>query len=122
MDRLSPFKADEVYFDQRIVSRDSGNGQIVVELAVARRETVDARVRELRALGISVQGVALHDDARRAEGFDLLPPEQRGERETSRERLVRNGLIAAALVLFLLALCYPVWVKREAVKALLPAV
>jgi general secretion pathway protein L len=122
MDRLSPFKAEEVYFDQRIVSRDGGNGQIVVELAVARREAVDARVRELRALGVSVQGVALHDDARRAEAFDLLPSEQRGERETSRERLVRNGLIAAVLVLFLVALCYPVWVKREAVKALLPVV
>ena len=120
MDRLSPFKADEIYFDQRVVSRDGGNGQIVVELAMARREIVDARVRELRDLGVSVQGVSLHDDARRSEAFDLLPSEQRGERETGRERVVRNGLVAAVLLLFLAALCYPVWVKREAVKALLP--
>ena len=122
MDRLSPFKADEIYFDQRVVSRDNANGQIVLELAVARRETVDARVRELRALGVSVQGVGLRDDARRSEAFDLLPSEQRGERETSRERLVRNGLIAAVLLLFLAALCFPIWVKREAVKAMLPVV
>ena len=122
MDRLSPFKAEEIYFDQRIVSRDSAAGQIVVELAMARRETVDARVRELRELGVSVQGVGLRDDARRSEAFDLLPSEQRGERETSRERLVRNSLLAAVLLLVLAALCYPVFVKREAVKALLPVV
>jgi general secretion pathway protein L len=123
MDRLSPFKADEVYFDQRVVSRDSANGNIVVELAVARRETVDARVRELRALGVSVQGVAMRDETRRSlEAFDLLPSEQRGERETSRERLVRHALVGAVALLFLAALVYPVYNKREAVKAILPLV
>jgi general secretion pathway protein L len=123
MDRLSPFNADEVYFDQRVVSRDSATGQIVVELAMARREAVDARVRELRALGVSVQGVALRDDAgRAATPFDLLPSEQRGARETPNERLARNGLIAAVLVLFVAALVYPVWRKREEVKAMLPVV
>src|SRR6185295_2369308 len=31
MDRLTPFKSDEVYFDQRVVSRDAADGQITVE-------------------------------------------------------------------------------------------
>jgi general secretion pathway protein L len=123
MDRLSPFNAAEVYFDQRVVSRDPAGGQIVVELAIARRETVDARVRELRTLGVSVQGVALRDDAMRsAQPFDLLPVEQRGARETPNERLVRNGLIALVLLLFVATLVYPVWRKREAVTELLPVV
>jgi general secretion pathway protein L len=122
MDRLSPFAAGEVYFDQRIVSRDAASGQIVAELAIARREAVDARMRELRALGVSVQGVALRDDARRAEPFDLLPPEQRGERETPRERMVRNVLIGAVALLFLAVLVFPIWKKREAVLAMLPVV
>ena len=123
MDRLSPFQSDEVYFDHRVVSRDSGNGQIVVELAIARREAVDARVRELRNLGLSVQGVALRDDAMRAAmPFDLLPSEQRGARETARERLVRHALLGAVLLLFIAALVYPVWKKREAVVAYLPVV
>lgn len=123
MDRLSPFQSDEVYFDHRVVSRDSGNGQILVELAIARREVVDARVAELRALGVSVQGVALRDDAMRAAmPFDLLPSEQRGARETPRERLVRNALIGAVVLLFIAALVFPVWKKREAVVALLPGV
>lgn len=122
MDRLSPFAVDEVYFDQRVVSRDAANGQVLVELAMARREAVDARVRELRSLGVSVQGVALRDDARRADAFDLLPSEQRGERETRRERLVRNALIASVALLFLAVLVFPIWKKREAVVALIPVV
>jgi general secretion pathway protein L len=123
MDRLSPFQADEVYFDQRVVTRDAGNANIIVELAMARRDAVDARVRELRDLGVSVQGVALRDDARRAAApFDLLPSEQRGERETARERFVRNSLIGAVLVLFAAALIYPIWKKRDAVVEMLPVV
>ena len=123
MDRLSPFTSEEVYFDQRVVSRDPATGHVVVELAIARREAVDARVRELRALGVSVQGVALRDDAGRAAApFDLLPSEQRGARETPGERLARNGLIAAVLLLFVATLVYPVWRKREEVKAMLPVV
>ena len=123
MDRLSPFQSDEVYFDQRVVSRDSANGQITVELAIARREVVDARVRELRALGVSVQGVALLEDGMRAATpFDLLPSEQRGARETPNERLLRNALLVAVIVLFGAALVFPVWKKREAVVALQPVV
>jgi general secretion pathway protein L len=104
------------------VSRDLANGQVVVELAIARREAVDARVRELRELGVSVQGVVLRDDARRADAFDLLPSEQRGERETPRERLVRGALIGAVALLFLAVLVFPIWKKREAVLAMLPVV
>jgi len=123
MDRLTPFKSDEVYFDQRVVSRDAADGQITVELAMAPRERVDARVRELGALGVSVQGVALRDDAHRSpDTFDLLPSEQRGERESPRERTVRMSLIGAVALLFIVALAFPVYEKREAVKTLLPQV
>jgi general secretion pathway protein L len=123
MDRLTPFKSDEVYFDQRVVSRDAADGQITVELAMAPRDRVDARVRELGSLGVSVQGVALRDDAHRSpDTFDLLPSEQRGERESARERTVRMSLIGVVALLFIVALAYPVYNKREEVKALLPVV
>jgi general secretion pathway protein L len=123
MDRFSPFQADEVYFDHRVVSRDAATGQIGVELAIARREAVDARVRQLRDLGVSVQGVGLRDDAgRSAVPFDLLPSEQRGERETARERVARNVLIGVAMLLFAAALFVPVWQKRNAVLQMLPVV
>jgi general secretion pathway protein L len=123
MDRLTPFRADEVYFDHRVVSRDAAAGQIGVELAVARRALVDARVAQMRALGASVQGVTVRDDAPHAHApLDLLPLEQRGERESPNERLIQGALIALVLLLVATALLFPLYRKREAVKALLPMV
>ena len=123
MDRLTPFRADEVYFDFRVLSRDATAGTILVLIAVARRDFVDAAVERLRALGVSVQGVSVRDDASGAAApLDLLPSEQRGERETARERMVRTILIVAVLALLAAALLLPVWRKRQAVIALLPQV
>ncbi len=122
MDRLTPFKADEVYFDHRVVSRDAPSAQIVVQLAVARRELVDARVQQLRALGANVRGVAVRDDTGQGASLDLMPSEQRGEGETSRERLMQRVLLGACAALLAVALLYPVWRKRETFIALNPIV
>ena len=121
MDRLTPFKAEEVYFDYRVIARDAATGQVQVQLALARREIVDARVEALRSLGASVQGVALRDDAGGAQApFDLLPSEQRGERESSRERMAQRGLLAAVALLLAAALLLPIVQKRQTVIALNP--
>jgi general secretion pathway protein L len=121
MDRLTPFRADEIYFDYRVVSRDVAAAQIAVQLAVARRELVDARVEKVRSAGINVQGVSVRDDAGQgAAPLDLLPNEQRGERESSRERLVQRVLIGAVVILMMVALLYPVWRKRDAILSLQP--
>jgi general secretion pathway protein L len=123
MDRLSPFRADEVYFDHRVVARDAQSGQIQVELAIARRNVVDALVQRLRDLGVNVQGVTLRGDAPRSgEALDLLPSAQRGERRSPRERVILYALLAAVVVLALAALLLPIYKKREGVVALLPVV
>ena len=118
MDRLTPFRAEDVYFDQHVVSRDPAAGSIAVQLAVARRDVVDARVAQLRDLGVSVQGVAVGDDA--GAGLDLLPTEQRGERESANERLAKRALLGLVVVLLFVALLLPAWQKRETVIALHP--
>ncbi len=123
MDRLTPFAAHEVYFDYRVLSRDAAAGQLVLQLAVARREVVDASVDRVRSIGGNVQGVGVRDAlGTEAAALDLLPSEQRGERESARERLVQRALVAAVAILLGLALLIPVWRKRETVIALLPLV
>lgn len=123
MDRLTPFRAEEVYFDQRVVARDAAAGQIVVQVAIARRDLVDARVARMRELGVSVQGVTVRDDAPgQYASFDLLPHAQRGERESPNDRLLKHGLIAAVVVLLLAALALPIWQKRESVIEAMPMV
>lgn len=123
MDRLTPFRADDVYFDYRVTSRDSAAATLAVLLAVARRDLVDARVEMFRSLGLSVQGVTVRDEAAHvATPLDLLPSEQRGERETANERMVRHSLMGAVVLLLLVALLFPVWRKRQTVIALHPVV
>src|SRR5688500_3048862 len=86
MDRFTPFRAEDVYFDHRIVARDAASAQVQVEIAVARREAVDAKVERLRGWGASVQGVNVADDSSAtAMPLDLLPHEQRGQREAGRD-------------------------------------
>ena len=123
MDRLTPFRAEEVYFDYRVVSRDAAAGRLSVAIAVARREVVDALLGRLRTLGANVQGLSVPEDpSGAAQPLDLLPSEQRGERETSRDRLVQRSLVGAVIVLLLFALAIPLWRKRETVVMALPLV
>jgi general secretion pathway protein L len=121
MDRLTPFRAEDVYFDQRVVSRDPNSAQVGVELALAQKAAVDALVARLRELGVSVQGVSIAEDSG-SPPLDLLPSEQRGERESANERMLRNALLFAVGALFLVSLGYPVYQKREAVVAILPQI
>ena len=121
MDRLTPFRADEVYYDHRVVSRDAAAGTIAVVVAVARRELVDAKVALLRSLGATVEGVTVREDGPQPGGaLNLMPAELRGERETPQARAVKRALLALSAILLLVVLGYPAWRKREEIKALHP--
>lgn len=81
MDRQTPFKADQVYFDQRVIERLPASRQLRVEFALAPRPSIDADVAALGALGLPLAGVDLAtDDGRPRAGFNLLPPERRAQR------------------------------------------
>jgi general secretion pathway protein L len=120
MDRLTPFRAEDVYYDQRVVARDPAAAQIHVELAVARREILDAKVERLRGLGANVQAVLISDDAGQPP-LDLMPHEQR-QRDAGRDRWLVPILAATVITLLALALLLPVYNKRAAVVALMPQV
>ena len=121
MDRLTPFRSDDVYHDERVVSRDQASAQVVVQLAVARREAVDASVNAARDLGVNVRGVLVPESAAPgAAGLDLLPTEQREERDSPNDRLIRRAMWGVVAVLLLMALLLPAWQKREAAIGLLP--
>ena len=122
MDRLTPFRADEVYFDHRVVSRDAAAGTLTVLLAVARREVVEAQIARARELGLAVHGVAVLDTGAGAgSALDVLPRGERGESERPRDRLARRALVAAAALLFFVALLLPAFAKRAEVHAIKPA-
>ena len=120
MDRLTPFRAEDVYHDHRIVGRDAAAGQLLVQVAVARRDVVDAKIERLRGWGASVQGVNVQDDVASPTPLDLLPNELRGRRDIGRGRFLVPGLAILVFALLAVALLYPVYMKRVAVIALHP--
>ncbi|MBL8299552.1 MAG: PilN domain-containing protein [Rhodanobacteraceae bacterium] len=102
MDRQTPFKADQVYFDHVVRGRDAAGRQLQVDLVVMPRAAFDEEIAAVAQLGIPLDGVDCWlDEANGTRaGVNLLPSERRARR--SNQRLWINlGLVMLATVLAL---------------------
>jgi general secretion pathway protein L len=119
MDRQTPFKADQVYFDARVLGRDAAGRNLQVELVLIPRTRLDQELATLPGGGAEVDGV----DAWRAEPgagrreLNLLPPERRARRRDVRLPL-NLGLAAAALVLLVVNMDESLANRAAAVEAM----
>ncbi len=100
MDRQTPFKADQIYFDSRVLGRDASGRNLLVELVLLPRAQLDQEIGALPAGASALDGV---DAWRSAPGgerrqINLLPLERRARRRDMRLPLIL-GLIALAVVL-----------------------
>lgn len=59
MDRLTPFSADAVHYDMRVIDRDPGSRRLRVALMVVPRAVVDPSCALLRRLGLAPDAVAI---------------------------------------------------------------
>ena len=100
MDRQTPFRADEVYFDWRMLPGGQDGDEINLELLVAPRRLVDPFLEKLAARGLMPAGVDV-EQAGRIAGVNLLPAERRQNPLHPRVRL--NLALAAAVVVLLVA-------------------
>ncbi|HSH27422.1 MAG TPA: PilN domain-containing protein, partial [Wenzhouxiangella sp.] len=102
LDQVTPFSADQVYFDYAILERDAERGRLKVDLRLALRSRVDALRERLTAIGIRphvIDSLEGDNQGPRCEGFNLLPLEQRPRHVYRRARI--NWLLVGALVLVL---------------------
>jgi general secretion pathway protein L len=117
LDRHTPFRAEDLYFDAAVVGRDHAQGTLRVDLATVRRAIVDGALAAVERWGGNVVAVVPEaPEAAAGARLNLLPDERRA---------VRRGLrwafwIPLALVLAAagVALVLPVWQKREQAIAL----
>jgi general secretion pathway protein L len=118
MDRQTPFRAEDVYFDYRIRSIDAEAGQISVALAITQRRDVDRMISVAGAWGVSVDRVSVAEGpGAGAASFNLLPRTAVRREGT----LMRRVLMAEAAVVVLLAaaaLALPIYRKMETLDAL----
>lgn len=96
MDRQTPFRADQIYFDQRVAARDTAAKQIKVELALVPRTSVDPELAALAALGVALDGADAAAPGEARAGFNLLPAEKRARRRNI--WLTINLALAAVVV------------------------
>jgi general secretion pathway protein L len=118
LDRHTPFKADELYFDAIVVGRDATRGEIRVDLAAARRPIVDAALRHAESFGAVVAAVIPESPAAAGSSrLNLLRAEERAPQSPWRrwQFWVPIALLAAITVA---AIVLPLWQKRAYAIAL----
>jgi general secretion pathway protein L len=97
LDRQTPFRPDQVYFDVRLSGDTAPAGQVAMDLYVAPKVGLDPLLERFAAIGAHPAAV----DVQRADGslagIDLLPPARRPRRTYKRRRT--NWVLAAVCVL-----------------------
>lgn len=99
LDRQTPFPAEQVVFEGRVLSRPPATPTLQVELLVLPRARLEADLRALGPLAGALAGVDVLDAAGHRRGLDLLPATGRAGRAPQR-RL--EGMLAAFAALALL--------------------
>jgi general secretion pathway protein L len=120
LDRYTPFRPEQVYFDFRVIERDAGQKRLSVDLAVVPRTTVDQGMARAAALGVTPNGAVLADDVVRQGGEcrNLLPAGAEGRKSPARPWW-RMWMAALMALLLLALLTVPIWQKRNTVTSLL---
>ncbi|MCW5732012.1 MAG: pilus assembly protein PilM, partial [Alphaproteobacteria bacterium] len=73
MERQTPFPADQVYFDWRVLERRPAERRLVLRLLVAPRARVEQALARLAASSLAPQAVDLGGEAAPPLDFNLLP-------------------------------------------------
>jgi general secretion pathway protein L len=115
LDRQTPFKPDQVYFDSRVLRHDSGAKQVQVELVVVPRPVLDAELERLGPLASGLAGVDVIDAHGRRLSVNLLPAEQRASLPRT-QPMIQAGLLAATVLLVLFGLGQLVENRQQAVE------
>ena len=109
MDRLTPFKAEQVYFDYQIHSRDRRQGTVCLNLTVALRSNVDPLLARLSDYGLkpsAIQFAFVNKGTQRAQSQgNLLPRSRRSRPARARAKLNQTlGIVVAGLLVAVMAL------------------
>jgi general secretion pathway protein L len=122
LDRYTPFRADQAYYDVRVLRRDGNKETVEVQLGVAPRAVVDPLLATLRGLELSVGAIGAAPGVAGGGVIDLLPAADRPAQKWGKHLKLNAALFALVVVLALLALLFPIWQKREKVLELIPQV
>lgn len=117
MDRQTPFKAEQVYFDYLVTARDAAAQSLTLQLTVVPRDYLDPLLAQLETSGYRPGTVDVGGDT--SPGINLLPAARRVR--ASRLLIGINLLLGLALLgLAGAAVAIPLWQKQQALETLQP--
>ena len=120
MDRQTPFRASDVYYDWKILGRNNETGQLRLEIFVIPRIEVDQAVSAVTDRGFSLSGVDIIDGDK-ALGLNLLPAERRF-RSVNRKARMNLALGAACAVLLAMVMAQSIYLREHQVAELEDAI
>lgn len=114
MDRQTPFRADQVYFDHYIQKRDATARTMLVELLAVPRSVLDQMLQAVAVLPLDAVDVANGDAPA---GFNLLPADKRAPRVDKRLR-INLILVAATIAMVWLVMHQSLALREQAIEKL----
>lgn len=118
LDRLTPFKADELYYDAAVVARDAAKGTIAVDFAAVRRPVVDTALAYAVGWGADVRAVTPDAPGATPSRINLAPEEARFA-PAPWKRWQFWAPVAALGAFAIVAVVLPLWQKRDYAIALI---
>ena len=118
LDRHTPFKAEELYFDAVVVGRNPEKKEIRVDMVSCRKSVVDAAMRHAAAWGATVLAAVPELPATASlSRLNLLPHESRASNVVWKRWQFWLPLVLVSAVA-LAAIAIPLWQKRDFAIAL----
>jgi len=118
IDRLTPFSAQQLYYDVLVLERQLVERRIQIRFVAALRARVDPVLKQLAELGFQPDQV---DVSGASSELNILPPEQRPKRGQTLRRF-NWALVCLACLLLGLVSVLPLWQHRNLAIQLLPKV
>jgi general secretion pathway protein L len=116
MDRHTPFRAQEVAFDFRVLGADSAAKRMAVDLAVAPLALVQQAAAVLASFGLAADRIAIAGQAGDPTTLNLLLPTAHAE-AGSFGRKLSLALGATAVALAIAAACLPLYQEKQLLAA-----
>ena len=123
MDRLTPFRQDEVYFHACVLERDNEQQKLTIALTASPRATIDRFLEGLKTWGFAIDRVDIVDETTASgegsflKGINLLPTSSAGATQLI-GRAVTVGLLVGVVLLSGLAVLIPLDRKERFAEAL----
>ena len=110
LDRQTPFKPEQVYYDVRVSADPAPAGQVALDLYAAPRAEIDPLLERFNAIGAHPDAVDVQTPRDTLAGIDLMPPERRPRRI---DRRARANFILGLVCVLLAVLVLSQWLANR---------